>query len=187
MQWELREIKPVLKTVPFTVEEVHLRDLQKEGYPKHPYHRLNCPDWVNILPITTSGQAILIRQSRAGCLKEVLEIPGGAIDANEKDATMAAARELEEETGYVSQRFLPLANINPNPALNNNRLFMFLALGCQLPMERKHFPDAAESIQIELWDVGKLDELIRCGLLDSCLSALTVMLAERYLKITPPR
>src|SRR5690606_30589787 len=97
---------------------------------QHPYHRINCPDWVNILPITASGDAVLICQSRAGNFRNTLEIPGGVVDPHEKDLTQTALRELEEETGYTTSRVLPLAAINPNPAIQTNKLHMFLALDC---------------------------------------------------------
>jgi ADP-ribose pyrophosphatase len=184
MQWDLVEKKQILHTVPFVVEELHLKDRTKAG-PKHPYHRIACPDWVNILPITDDGYAILIRQSRAGNMRDVLEVPGGCIDKNEKDPTMAAVRELEEETGYSSQRILPLASINPNPAINTNKLHMFIALNCRLQSDRKHFPDEGEDIEVVKVPTKNLDELVRTGQIDSCLASLTIMLAERYIQIKP--
>jgi ADP-ribose pyrophosphatase len=181
MQWDLLETKKLLTTIPFTVEALTLKDRNKPG-PEHPYYRLTAPDWVNILPITIDNKAVLIRQSRAGTMTDVLEVPGGAIDADEKDPTMAAVRELEEETGYTSSRILPLAAINPNPAIMTNRLHMFVALGCVINSNRRHFPDAGEQINVELVDVHELDDLIRHGKVDSCLAALTIALAGRYVK-----
>ena len=183
MQWDLIKKQEVLRTVPFTVEELILKDREKDG-PNHPYHRLVCPDWVNVLPITVNGEAVLIKQTRAGPLRDILEVPGGAMDGHEKDATMAAQRELEEETGYTSTRFLPLASINPNPALNTNRLHMFLALGCVPNSTRKHFPDEGERIEVVTVPSEDLDDMVRSGQIDSCLSALTIMLAARYARIS---
>ena len=181
MQWDLLEQKHVLKTVPFTVEELSLRDRSTGKNVHHPYHRLLAADWVNVLPVTSDRQVVLIRQSRAGTLGEELETPGGMIDPGERDPTMAAVRELEEETGYSSQRLIPLGAINPNPALFNNRLHMFLAFNCELPENRKHFPDQGESIKVELFPIAELDQLVRYGRINSCLCALTILLAQKYL------
>ena len=134
------EKKSILKTRPFEVEEVTFQIDGSE--PKNSYFRLAAPDWVNVLPVTADGRIIMIRQPRVGTMTYVLETPGGVIDPHEKDPTMAAARELEEETGFVSQRFLPLGSINPNPAIMTNRCHFFIAMGCLPASNLQHFPDA---------------------------------------------
>ena len=180
MAWKVKEKKLLLQTVPFAVEELSFE--AAPDAPTRPYHRLLCPDWVNVLPITTVGQAVLIRQPRAGNLSQVLETPGGVLDGAEgKDPTMAALRELEEETGYTSRRIIPLASVNPNPAMQNNKLHLFLALNCSLNPQRQHFPDADERIQVELHGLDELEELVRLGRIDHALSALCIMLALKYL------
>lgn len=177
---ELVGKKIILKTHPFSVEELAL---SRDGQPfSHPYYRLDCPDWVNVLPITSDLKAVLIRQARPGSMKRVLETPGGVMDAHERDSTMAAVRELEEETGYTTQRVLPLAVLNPNPAIMTNRCHYFLALNCHLNPTRQHFPDAEERIEVELYDVTELDQLVRSGMVDHSLSALCIMLAGKYLQ-----
>jgi 8-oxo-dGTP pyrophosphatase MutT (NUDIX family) len=148
----------------------------------HPYYRLKAPDWANVLPVTFDGKAIMIRQMRAGSMKMTLEVPGGVVDAAEgRDPMMAAIRELEEETGFTSQRVLPLGAINPNPAIMTNKCHFFLALSCVPNPDRKHFPDAEESIETLVVPVGELDQLVRTGQVDHALSALCIQLGLKYL------
>ncbi len=173
----------VLETRPFNVESMDLQVGERKL--SHPFFRLTSPDWVNVLPITNDGRALLIRQPRAGSLKMVLECPGGVVDAGERDPTMAAARELEEETGYVTQRILPLARLNPNPAIMNNFVNFFVAFDCQLSTARQRFPDEDEAIEIVLVDPTELDGLVRTGQIDHALSALCILLAGKYVKISP--
>lgn len=180
MTWTLSDSKTILTTIPFAVEE-----LQFSPPKAHPYHRLKCPDWVNILPITSDHRAVLIRQYRAGALSYVLETPGGVMDTNEKDPTQTAIRELEEETGFTSQRVLPLATLNPNPAIQYNRNHFFLALGCHPNPERRHFPDVDEDIKVELVPVADLDHMVRTGQINHGIAALCIMLAGKYIKIAP--
>lgn len=182
MQWNLINKKKCLETPPFKVEELLLKDLYKKDE-EYTYYRLNCPDWVNILPVTKEGSVLLIKQSRVGSFSDILEIPGGVLDPSEKDPSIAAARELEEETGYTSNTFIHLASINPNPAINNNKLHMFLARDCILNTKRKHFPDKNERISVVETGADELDSLIRQGKINSCLAALTVMLALKYIKL----
>lgn len=184
MQWKVNEIKAVLKTIPFTVESLSLYDLKKQKNTEHPYHRLNCPDWVNVLPITPDGQAVLIRQSRAGAMQDTLEIPGGQLDPGERDPTLAATRELEEETGYFTRTVLPLGAINPNPAIMTNTVHMFLALNAIPNPQRKLFPDDGEDIEVVTVPTNELDQLVRLRRIDSALAALTIMLAGKYVNIS---
>jgi 8-oxo-dGTP pyrophosphatase MutT (NUDIX family) len=173
------EKRLVLKTHPFEVEELRLEVRGRES--SHSWHRLVAPDWVNVLPVTVDRQALLIRQPRAGVLKTLLECPGGVMDPGEKDPTLAAARELEEETGYHSQRLLALGAMHPNPALLSNRMHFFLALGCTPAADRRRFPDPDEAIEVVPVPVGDLDDLVRTGRIDHALCALCIMLAQKYL------
>lgn len=181
---ELIDKKVVLTTRPFKVEEMHLSFGGKAF--ERTYHRLDCPDWVNILPITFDRKALLIRQPRAGALKTILETPGGMLDPHEaKDPMMAAIRELEEETGFTSQRVLPLGSINPNPAIQNNKCHFFVALAATPNPARQHFPDEDERIEPVLVAVEELDGLVRTGQIDHALSALCIMLAQKYIGGAP--
>jgi len=180
LSFHIKNKKEVLITAPFKVEELELEHTDGTST-QHSYFRLNCGDWVNILPITIDRKVILIEQPRAGTLSLVLETPGGMIEPTERDATMAAARELEEETGFTSMRFLPLANMNPNPAIMTNTCHFFIALGCQLNPQRKHFPDSEERIRIVLTPIEELDLMVRTGRINHSLSALCIMLGMKYL------
>lgn len=186
MRWNIREKKILASTSIFEVEELHLEENGKAA--THPYYRLNCTDWVNVLPITRDGKAILVRQYRAGSFSFVLETPGGGINLDEfRDPTQSALRELEEETGYTSRRILSLAAMNPNPALQTNKVHFFLALDCEPATERRHFPDEEERIEVVLVNPQELDQMVRFGQIDHSLSALCILLANKYVAIQPSR
>src|SRR5690349_16614812 len=87
---------------------------------RYPRVAISCPDWVNVIPVTRSGEVVLVRQFRFGIWQDTLEIPGGMVDDGEAPAD-AALRELEEETGYRPRELVPLGSIHPNPALQSNR------------------------------------------------------------------
>jgi len=180
MKWDIVSSQTILTCVPFTVEQIQFKD--EAGSELPPYHRLRAPDWVIVLPVTADGRAVLVRQVRAGIGAATLEVPGGCLDPSEKDSMMAAARELEEETGFTSQRILPLAVLSPNPAIMSNRAHYFLALGCHPHPNRRHFPDANEVLETELADLHELDSMIRLGKINHSLSALCIMLAKKYIR-----
>ncbi|MBK7864047.1 MAG: NUDIX hydrolase [Archangiaceae bacterium] len=127
---------------------------------------LDCPDWVNVVAVTTDDRLVLIRQFRFGAWKTTLEIPGGMLDPGE-DALAAAARELEEETGFRPRHVVPLGITEPNPAMQNNRLHHFLATGCVQVHQGEQ--DESEDIEVELVPVSKVDELVMTGEIEHAL------------------
>jgi ADP-ribose pyrophosphatase len=127
---------------------------------------IDAPDWCNVLPVTRAGEVVLIRQFRFGTWANELEIPGGMLDEGEAPAA-AAARELEEETGFRAGRLEALGVCHPNPAVFGNRLHTFLALDC----ERVHSgrQDSSEDIRVELVPRGELRRLVRDGAITHAL------------------
>ena len=63
------------------------------------------PGAVVILPVRDDGSVVLIRNHRWTLGRAVLELPAGGLDPGEAPA-VAAARELEEETGYRAAHIL---------------------------------------------------------------------------------
>lgn len=136
---------------------------------------LEAPDWVNVIPVTAEGKVVLVRQFRFGTWGNTLEVPGGMVDPGE-DPAQAAARELEEETGYRPRRLEALGACHPNPAIQSNRTFSFLALGCEQVHAGR--PDSSEDIAVELCDRAEVDHLIRTGQITHAL-VLVAFLYER--------
>ncbi len=127
---------------------------------EHPRVIIESTDWVNIIPVTLDDQVVLVRQFRFGIWANSLEIPGGMVDPGESPA-QAAVRELKEETGYVPGRVIPLGFVHPNPAMQTNRCYSYLALGCHLAGESTL--DAGEDIEVVLRSRKELPELLRSG------------------------
>jgi ADP-ribose diphosphatase len=121
---------------------------------------LDCPDWVNVIPLTDDGQVVLIRQFRHGTRDVTLEVPGGVVEAHETPET-AAVRELSEETGYAPARVKSLGFVSPNPAIQGNRSYTYLAEGCRLTAAPR--PDAFEDIEVLLRPLKDIRDLIRSG------------------------
>ena len=127
---------------------------------------LESPDWVNIIPITKNNQVVLVKQFRFGTKSETLEIPGGMID-NHETPSIAAGRELFEETGYSYENITKLGNISPNPALFNNRVFTFLANDAYLSEENINNQD--EINEVVLVDLSDIPKLLKTGAIEHAL------------------
>ena len=120
---------------------------------------LEFADWVNLIPITPDGMVVMIRQYRLGTRRETLEIPGGLISEHDPDPLAAAAREMTEETGYHSDEIIHIGTVEPNPAIQNNRCYTFLALNTK-PISGQNL-DPTEAIDVELVRRQDIAGLIR--------------------------
>lgn len=86
---------------------------------------LEVPDWCCAAAATPEGDLVLVRQYRHGVDALTLEVAGGIIDPGEEPEP-AAVRELLEEAGFEGPRVESLGVVHPNPALQDNRCFLFL-------------------------------------------------------------
>jgi ADP-ribose pyrophosphatase len=148
----------------FTLRTLEVED-PRSGK-RWPRVTMNCPDWVNVVALTDDDRLIMIRQFRFGTWSNELEIPGGMLDEGE-DGLTAAARELEEETGFRPRHIVPIGITEPNPAIQNNRLHHFLATGCTKVHDGE--PDEAEDIEVLLVPRSRVDDLVLKGELSHAL------------------
>lgn len=145
----------------YGVFDVHRHEVVGEDRVSHTIHTIETPDWCNVVPVTRDGRIVLIRLHRFGIQGSSLEIPGGMIDPGE-DPLEAARRELLEETGYESERLVPLGNVYANPALQPTRLHMFLAEGCA-PSEHGQRLEELEDCEVVLISPDELPDRLRRG------------------------
>lgn len=132
----------------------------------HPFYRIDADAWVNVVPITAEGELVMIRQFRHGSQTFTLEIPGGLVDPGETPLE-AAGRELLEETGFRAGSVRLLGDVNPNPALFGNRVYSFVAEGCERVGEIEN-PGLEETL-VELVPKTRLPEMVRRGEIDHAL------------------
>jgi 8-oxo-dGTP pyrophosphatase MutT (NUDIX family) len=151
-----------------------------DGEPRT-FHRIESTDWVQILPITTDGDCVLVRQYRHGARRITLEMPGGLIDPGEDPAT-AALRECLEETGYRARTARPLGGVSPNPALFANTLHSFYATDAVLESAIQN--TGSEITEVVLVPVADLEGMLVSGEIDHALVAVTLW---RYLHLHGPR
>ena len=127
---------------------------------EHSFFILESTSWVNIIPLTSDGRVVMVRQYRHGVGEVTLEIPGGLVEEGDTPET-AGLRELVEETGYTAPRVIPLGYVQPNPAIQNNRCYTFVAEDVRLTREQSQ--DEKEDIEVILMPLSDIPKAIRTG------------------------
>ncbi len=156
--WTLTGRERVFETNWFQLREDRL--VSPRNGLEAPFYVMEVADWVNVVALTPARELVLVRQYRFGRERLSLEIPGGVIEPGE-DPALAAVRELREETGYAGDPIEPLGWIEPNPALQSNRMFTYVVENCRRVDEPQL--DEAEDITVELMPLARLPEAMANG------------------------
>jgi ADP-ribose pyrophosphatase len=84
------------------------------------------PGGAVIVPVKNDGKIVMISQYRYPHNEILLELPAGKLEKGE-DPLICATRELNEETGYSSNKIIKLGKIYTTPGFCDETLHIFLA------------------------------------------------------------
>lgn len=135
--------------------------------------------WANVVALTKNNEVVLVKQYRHGVQEILLELPGGVVDSGE-DPLEGAKRELMEETGYSAGNIIEVGRLYPNPAIQQNTLFCYLATDVEWAGEQ-HL-DEAEEIEVQLIPLDELIEMARQGKFLHALNVAVLFQALAHLK-----
>ena len=110
-----------------------------------------------IIPVTDSGELVMVRQYRPGSGTVMLELPAGKLEGPDEDPQECALRELAEETGFRAKKIRPLLKLHPLAAYCTEQIFMFLAENL-IPGETNL--DEGEFIDIEIHPLPAVLDMI---------------------------
>ena len=113
------------------------------------------------VPITDSGEVIILRQYRFACSRRILEFPAGTLELGESPLE-SIKREVQEESGYSAKRWDNLGEMLPCPGYSDETIHLFLARDLT-KLEKKPEGDADEDIEVLKISPRKLNEIIASG------------------------
>jgi 8-oxo-dGTP pyrophosphatase MutT (NUDIX family) len=134
--------------------------------------------WANIVALTKTNEVIMVQQYRHGICDVLLEFPGGIVEDGE-DPIDGARRELLEETGYQASEWIQVGQLFPNPALQTNTLYCYLALDAEKVSGQNL--DAGEDIEVHIVPLDELVELAKRGEFPHALMNAVLFSALAYL------
>jgi ADP-ribose pyrophosphatase len=167
-----------------------------DGTEFEPYYNYSRRSFVIIVAIDENGKYICVRQYRHGIDQVTTEFSAGGIErsgdteyGSEGDSAEeeleAAKRELQEETGYVSDHWKHLITIPANPTIADNYAHIYLARGCRKVSGQEL--DDTEYLNAILLSKEELNKLIEENKFQQPTHLLAYLLAEKANSENTPR
>ena len=125
-----------------------------------------------VLPVTSEGKILMVRQYRNALNRYTLEIPAGKLDAPDEPKIECAYRELEEETGFRTEKLEYLMSINTTVAFCDEAIDIFVAHN--LIPSHQHL-DEDEFIDLKEYTLDELKEKIFSGEIEDSKTVSALM------------
>ncbi len=133
---------------------------------------------VCVVPLTSEGDIIFVRQFRYAFGKTLLEIPAGKLDSPDEDPNSAVLRELREETGATCGKLTFLGKLYPSVGISDEVVYMYAAEELEYGSDD---PDEDEFLEVVRIPFDKAVDMIMSG--EICDSKTqTAILKFRFLK-----
>lgn len=131
------------------------------------------PGAVAIVPITSDGGIILVRQFRHPIQQVILEVPAGKLEPGE-DPAACAVRELAEETGFKANSLRKLTAMYTTPGFSNEVIHLYVAEDLTESAEQ---PDEDEFIHAQVYTRDQIRQMIASGEICDAKSLVALCLA----------
>lgn len=110
-----------------------------------------------VVPVKEDGRILMVRQYRNALERYTLEIPAGGLNGIDEPTADAAARELEEETGYRCGELELLISVRTTVAFCNEKIDVYTAR--KLVPGVQHLDDD-EYLGVEEHTMEELEQMI---------------------------
>lgn len=137
------------------------------------------PGAVVILPMLDDERCLMLRQVRPAVGQVLWELPAGTLDIPGEALEVAAARELEEETGYVAGRIERMCEFLTSPGIMSEKITAFVARDLR-PTRQNLGP--TEEIEVETCRLSDVMTMVRDGRIVDGKSVLSLLWYEMNLR-----
>ncbi|WP_168119221.1 NUDIX hydrolase [Paenibacillus sp. HB172176] len=124
-----------------------------------------------------NGKLLVVEQFRKPLEKCLIEIPAGKLDSGE-DPMEAAARELEEETGYRAKKLTLLNSFYTSPGFADEKLYLYFADELEQGVQN---PDEDEELIVKAITMEQAEKYLAEGRIDDAKTVLAVYAWKLYI------
>lgn len=125
-----------------------------------------------IVPVLPDGKILMVRQYRNALERDTLEVPAGARNDITEDTMLCAVRELEEETGYKSNKVTKLLELRTTVAFCDEMVDVYLA---EELVSGRQCLDDAEDIRLEAYELQELLDFIYSGKIQDAKTVAAIL------------
>jgi len=123
------------------------------------------------------GKLLVVDQFRKPLEKFQVEIPAGKLDPGE-DPLAAAARELEEETGYRAKELKLVSSFYTSPGFADEKLYLYFAEQLEAGTQN---PDEDEDLNVEAITLEQAEQYMAEGRISDAKTIMAIYAWRLYL------
>ena len=182
LEWEPIKTEHIVQDKWIDFRRVRYR--MPDGTEFGPYYNYSRSNYVVILASDTEGNYLCVRQYRHGIRQVTNEFPAGKIEGSScdecieaaEDALVSAKRELQEETGYVSDEWQHLITVPSNATMADNYAHIFIAKNCRKVSGLNL--DDTEFLNVCKYTAAEIEDLIAGGQFQQAIHVMAWYMAK---------
>lgn len=128
------------------------------------------PGGVGVVALIDENHIVLIKQYRHPFKTQLIEVPAGRLNKGE-DPSIAALRELKEETGYIAEKLEFICCMYASPAIFDEKIFLYKATG--LTLSNTEF-DEGEDIETFIVSLKEAHAMIKNGQINDAKTIIAI-------------
>jgi ADP-ribose pyrophosphatase len=148
-------------------------DTVKEGELVYQRDVVRHPGSAVIVPVFADDTVALVKQYRHPAVRYLLEVPAGTLNEGERPE-IAAARELEEELGFVAGKLEKLSEFFVSPGFCEEKMWVYLATDLSETSQRLDDDELIEVVRLNFYEAL---EMITDGEIEDAKTIIGLMLA----------
>ena len=176
--WKIKDTERILDTEYVKVDKDDV--ILPQGREIKDFYKVTIKDCAAIVAITPNNQIILKKEYRHCYGQDLIEIPAGVLEDGENPLE-TAKRELQEETGYRSEKWTYLGKTVESSAKLTNYMYIYLAEDCEKVSDQKL--DYGEDIEVIEVSLNEAVEMIMNNEI-ICSSSIGAILKVERMKRT---
>ncbi|WP_419961875.1 NUDIX domain-containing protein [Psychrobacillus sp. BM2] len=138
------------------------------------------PGAVAVIAVTKDKKIILVEQFRKALERSIIEIPAGKIEVGEAPE-ITALRELEEETGYTTEKLHYIQSFATSPGFADEIIHLYFADNIE-KMEQPVGLDEDEFVELLHVTMPEMEEMVKKQQIYDAKTAFAYIWLKDYFK-----